>query len=134
MKKFLVLFIASFITGMFCSYLVGITTKADSFSFDNIEFCYKGKINEKLWFKSKSDSLYESDNTVYSYDEGIISTPKCVAEVASMLLDELHFGYMKNEYPLKVVKDAKSWKVYGNSYESPVYIQLYRKTGMVMDY
>lgn len=135
MKKFLVLFIASFITGMFCCYLVGITTKADSFSFDNIEFCYKGKINEKLWFKSKSDSLYESDNTVYSYDEGIISTPKCVAEIASMLLDELHFGYMKkNEYPLKVVKDVKSWKVYGNSYESPVYIQLYRKTGMVMDY
>ena len=106
----------------------------DRFSFDNIEFCYKGKINEKLWFKSKSDSLYESDNTVYSYDEGIISTPKCVAEVASMLLDELHFGYMKNEYPLKVVKDVKSWKVYGNSYESPVHIQLYRKTGMVMDY
>lgn len=134
MKKFLVLFIASFIIGMFCSYLVGITTKADSFSFDNIEFCYKGKINEKLWFKSKSDSSYESDNTVYSYNEGIISTPKCVAEVASMLLDELHFGYMKNEYPLKVVKDVKSWKVYGNSYESPVYIQLYRKTGMVMDY
>ena len=56
------------------------------------------------------------------------------AEVASMLLDELHFGYMKNEYPLKVVKDVKSWKVYGNSYESPVHIQLYRKTGMVMDY
>lgn len=115
MKKFLVLFIASFITGMFCCYLVGITTKADSSSFDYIEFCYKGKINEKLWFKSKSDSLYESDSTVYSYDEGIISTPKCVAEVASMLLDELHFGYMKkNEYPLKVVKDVKSWKVYGN--------------------
>ena len=107
MKKFLVLFIASFITGMFCCYLVGITTKADSSSFDHIEFCYKGKINEKLWFKSKSDSLYESDSTVYSYDEGIISTPKCVAEVASMLLDELHFGYMKNEYPLKVV-DRKS--------------------------
>ena len=51
-----------------------------------------------------------------------------------MLLDELQFGYMKNEYPLKVVKDVKSWKVYGNSYESPVHIQLYRKTGMVMDY
>ncbi|MBU9909149.1 hypothetical protein KTQ96_14605 [Prevotella copri] len=135
MKKFLVLFIASFITGMFCCFLVGITTKAESSSFDNIEFCYKGQINEKLWFKSKSDSLYESDSTVYSYDEGIISTPKCVAEVAFMLLDELHFGYMKkNEYPLKVVKDVKSWKVYGNSYESPVYIQLYRKTGMVMDY
>ena len=38
MKKFLVLFIASFITGMFCCYLVGITTKAESSSFDNIEF------------------------------------------------------------------------------------------------
>lgn len=62
MKKFLVLFIASFITGMFCCYLVGITTKAESSSFDNIEFCYKGKINEKLWFKSKSDSLYGGCN------------------------------------------------------------------------
>ena len=47
-----------------------------------VDFVYKGKVQEKLWFKTYNDTLFSSDNSVLKYEEGIISTPPCAAEVA----------------------------------------------------
>lgn len=140
MKKEYIYFLACFLIGGCIGYFTKGKKRVVLSNMPVVEFVYKGETNEKIWFKESVDTLYDADNSVYAYEEGVISNPQCAAEVASALLDELYGSYtMRKEYPLKVTKDVKSWNVCGSipaEYECGGYsfIQLYRQTGMVIDY
>lgn len=130
-------FILCFLLGGFIAYILEYKDKQLSPS-QQVDFVYKGKVQEKLWFKLYNDTLFRSDKSVLKYKEGIISTPQCAAEVASSLLDELYgHDVMKKEYPLRVTKDVKTWNINGTLHTEcggTAFVELYRPTGMVVTY
>ena len=131
-------FILSFLLGGFVACVLREWGGKQMASSQRADFVFKGKAQEKLWFKTYNDTLLNSDNSVLKYKEGIISTPQCAAEVALALLDELYgHDMMKKEYPLKVTKDIKTWNINGTLHTDlggTAFIEIYRPTGMVVTY
>lgn len=140
MKKVILIFAVSFLLGGLLGYLLKKKNTIMVSKDQKIDFVYKGNVREKLHFKIYEDTLYQSDKTVYAYHDGAISTPKCAAEVASALLEEIYgHDVMKNEYPLNVTKDVKCWEIYGTcpldfGMCGMASISLYRPTGMIVYY
>ena len=75
-------FILCFLLGVFGGNIFSEYNGKQLTLSQRVDFVYKGKVQEKLWFKTYNDTLFSSDNSVLKYEEGIISTPQCAAEVA----------------------------------------------------